>query len=99
MTMPSPAIRGGPLLGLAIALAIAAPAGARDAVRHHYSVYGSLTPTTTSQSSGAAMQMQSRLSPAGDSTQSGGAFALHATLANAPTGCASDTIFENGFDP
>lgn len=101
MTTSSPAIRSGPLLGFAIALAIAAPAGASDATRHHFNIYGSLTPATTVPAGNSSLQMKSRLSsePAAPAVQSGGGLVMNAKLANAPLGCAGDTIFQDGFDP
>ena len=101
MTTLSPAIRSGPLLGVVIAFAIATPASAGNAVRHHYSIYGSLTPETTAESSTGTLQMKSRLSSATvtSTTQAGGGLVLDAHLANAPLGCAGDTIFTDGFDP
>jgi hypothetical protein len=102
MAAHSPAIRSGPALAVAMALAFAAPAGAGDATRHHFSIYGSLTPaaTTAGQNAGG-MQMQSRLSqPAMTSVeQTGGGLVMNARLAQQPLGCAGDTIFANGFDP
>ena len=95
----SPAIRSGPLLGLAIAFAIATPVSASNAVRHHYSIYGSLTPASTAESGNSTLQMKSRLSSATPTTQAGGGLLLNAQLIDAPLGCAGDTIFQDGFDP
>jgi hypothetical protein len=100
MAALSPAIRGGPLAVL-IALALASPAGARDAnAPHHFSISGSLTRASAPTQTGS-LQMQSRLSKptAALLEQSGAGFVLSAKLAEQPFGCGSDTIFENGFDP
>jgi len=96
----SPAIRSGPLAVL-IALALAAPAVARDAnASHHYSIYGSLTRQSAHVQSGP-LQMQSRVSKPTATLveQAGEGFVLNARLAEQPLGCAGDTIFQNGFDP
>jgi hypothetical protein len=100
MAALSPAIRSGPLAVL-IALAMASPAGARDAnAPHHLSISGSLTPLNAP-AQGGSMQMQSGLSKptAALVEQAGAGFVLSAKLAERPLGCGSDTIFENGFDP
>lgn len=99
MAALSPAIRSGPLAVL-IALALASPANARDAnAPHHFSISGSLT-RASAPAQGGSLQMQSRLStPTAALVQQGGAgFVLSAKLAEQPFGCASDTIFQNGFD-
>jgi hypothetical protein len=102
MATLSPAIRSGPVLAAVLALALAMPAGARDAApAHHYSVYGSLAPAGASaQGSGGAFQMQSRVSrpTATVVEQAGGDFVMHAKLADQPLVCYGDTIFRNGFD-
>jgi hypothetical protein len=100
MAALSPAIRSGPLAVL-IALAMASPAGARDAnAPHHLSISGSLTPLNVP-AQGGSMQMQSGLSKptAALVEQAGAGFVLSAKLAERPLGCGSDTIFQNGFDP
>ena len=113
MAALSPAIRSGPLAVL-IALAMASPAGARDAneyeemrlaardanAPHHLSISGSLTPLNAP-AQGGSMQVQSGLSKptAALVEQAGAGFVLSAKLAERPLGCGSDTIFENGFDP
>ena len=102
MAALSPAIRGGPALAVAILLALASPADAREPdPRHHFSVYGSLTPLTASGSSDSAMQMHSHLSKAEATViaQAGGNLVLSAKLAESPMVCAGDTIFRDGFDP
>ncbi|HEX5124972.1 MAG TPA: hypothetical protein VFV97_17135 [Rhodanobacteraceae bacterium] len=102
MRAHSPAIRSGPALAVAMALAFAAPAGASDATQHHFSIYGSLTAaSTTTGQNGSSMQMQSRLSPPSMMSveQAGGGLVMNARLAQQPLGCAGDTIFANGFDP
>jgi hypothetical protein len=100
MATSSPAIRSGPLAVLAIAFAIVSPAGARDASSHHFSVYGSLTPTATATArNGSTLQMQSRLSQQTVVQQAGGNFVMNAKAAAQPLGCAGDTIFADGFDP
>ena len=103
MAALSPAIRSGPVLAVVVALALATPAGARDAASaHHFSVYGSLTPAGVSaQGSGGALQMQSRVSKPTMSVveQAGGNFVMNAKVAEQPLGCGSDTIFADGFDP
>jgi hypothetical protein len=100
MAALSPAIRSGPLAVL-IALALASPAGARDAnAPHHLSISGSLV-RMSAPPQGGSMQMQSQVSKptAGLVEQSGAGFLLSAKLAERPLGCGSDTIFANGFDP
>ncbi len=100
MSALSPAIRSGPALAVLVALAMATPAGARDAdTPHHYTISGHLTPADASAQGG--MQMQSQLSaPASNVVaQSGDQFVLVARLHDQPDTCGSDTIFENGFDP
>lgn len=102
MSALSPAIRSGPVLAVVIALALATPAGARDAgSSHHYSIYGSLTRASAPAPSGGVLQMQSHVSRQMSTVveQSGEGFVLNAKLAEQPLGCAGDTIFANGFDP
>ena len=100
MAALSPAIRSGPLAVL-IALALASPAGARDAnAPHHFSISGSLT-RASAPAQGGPLQMQSRLSKPTATLveQAGEGLVLSAKLAERPLGCTGDTIFANGFDP
>ena len=101
MATLSPAIRSGPLLGVLVALLLAAPATASDAQRHHYSIHGSLSPVAAAASSRSAMQLKSRLSGEQSAipVQAGGNLMLTGRLALSPLGCAGDTIFADGFDP
>ena len=101
MAILSPVIRGGPLLGVLVALSLAAaPATASDGQRHYYSIQGSLTPTASPTSSGGGLEMKSRIAATPSALpQSAGNFVLTARLAASPLGCAGDTIFEDGFDP
>ena len=102
MAILSPAIRGGPLLGVLVALSLAAvPATASDGQRHYYSIQGSLAPASTTTSNGGGLELKSRIATNASAlpAQSAGNFVLTARLAASPMGCAGDTIFADGFDP
>jgi hypothetical protein len=104
MTTLSWISRGGPPSALLAAMLAIAPAGAANSPQHRYTVSGSLTrsdvASATTSDSGAALQLKSTLSrPArGNDVQSGGSFVMMAKIVASPLGCASDTIFVDGFE-
>jgi hypothetical protein len=87
-----------PFLAIVLAVVAAAPAGATSTRR--YEVRASLRPIAAA-AHGGAMTLKATL--ASPSTlvpvQSGADLSMIAKLAAVPTGCASDTIFVDGFDP
>jgi hypothetical protein len=83
------------LTGLAMAPYPDAFASAAE-TRHHYEITGGLTAAADPSVVPASTHF-SALAP--HVTQAGEHFDLAARLAAAPDGCASDTIFQNGFDP
>src|SRR4051812_22838626 len=83
------------LAGLAMAMFPLALAAAGE-TRHHYEITGGLIAATDSSVATAPAHFSAS---AARVTQSSDHFELSARLAAAPDGCASDTIFQNGFDP
>ncbi len=101
MTTLSWISRGGPPAALLATMLAIAPASAANAPHHRYSISGSLTPSGVSTAStNGGVQLKSTLSrPAtGNDVQTGGSFVVMAKIVASPMGCASDTIFVDGFD-
>jgi hypothetical protein len=62
-----------------------------------YNILAEMKPTGTIQSADARMSVHATLT-AKPQVASGGGITMRSQIDN-PYGCASDTIFENGFDP
>ncbi|MEO7433003.1 MAG: hypothetical protein ABIR62_13470 [Dokdonella sp.] len=101
MTTLSWISRGGPPVALlAVALTIA-PAGAANSPQHRYSITASLTPSgvsTTAANGGVEMKSTLSRPASGNDVQSGGSYVVMAKIVASPMGCASDTIFVDGFE-
>ena len=101
MRISSGNVRAGPLLALLLFEAAIAASDASAGNSHRYAIRGSLEATPTEHvAAGSWLRLEGRLSAPARSggLHDGGNFALLATLAASPLGCASDLIFADGFD-
>ena len=97
-------VRAGPLIALLVGAATIASADASAGNAHRYAIRGASLEATASATapSNGLLGLRGRLTTPSKSTANlheGGNFAVIATLAASPLGCASDLIFANGFDP
>lgn len=101
MTTLSWISRGGPPIVAVAALLAAGTSVAAGAPQHRYSIAASLTPVSVATAhDGGTIEMKSTLSrpPPSNAVQSGGRFVIIAKIVASPMGCASDTIFVDGFE-
>jgi len=94
-------VRAGPLLALLVFEAAIASTDAAAGNSHRYAIRGSLEATAADHTAASPwLRLKGRLAaPArGAGLHEGGDFAMLATLAASPLGCASDLIFADGFD-
>lgn len=84
-------------LGTAGVLCAGLLSGAVASATPRYGILAELKPTGTLQSAGAQLSVHANLT-AKSQAPSGGGITLRSHI-DIPFGCASDTIFENGFDP
>jgi hypothetical protein len=101
MRFSSGNVRAGPLLALLLFEAAIASTDASASHPHRYAIRGSLEAIPSEHTAaGSWLRLDGRLSAPARSPglHEGGNFAVLATLAASPLGCASDLIFADGFD-
>jgi hypothetical protein len=102
MATSHPVIRGGPLfVVLSLLVGSASTSVFARTAAQRYMIHGSLQPSAAKRSPDSApMRMSARLLARthGPGLQSGGGLVVIAKLAQAPLGCADDTIFVDGFE-
>lgn len=100
MRISSGNVRAGPLLALIVGAATLASADAIAGNAHRFTIRGSLEATPvdhTAQNPGFRLKGTLAEPARGPGLHEGGDFAVLATLAASPLGCASDLIFADGF--
>lgn len=101
MRISSGNVRAGPLLALLLGVATIASADASAGNAHRFTIRGSLEAAPadhTVENLGFRLKGQLAAPARGPALHEGGDFAVLATLAASPLGCASDLIFADGFD-
>ncbi|MGH8172222.1 MAG: hypothetical protein ACREPX_03685 [Rhodanobacteraceae bacterium] len=86
-------------LGVACCVLMAAgvTAASADSAPARFSIHAAIEPAAAATSNGV-LRLHADLVPA-RANLSGQGYELHGQVESSPSGCSSDTIFENGFDP
>jgi hypothetical protein len=85
------------MTALALLMVAGVTAASADQVPARFSIHAEIRPSASAQSN-ASVSLHANLSPLRTSLIGEG-YALSARAESSPTGCGSDTIFANGFDP